>query len=134
MRSSLPVALLAAVSLAGCTQAPSTSTDDFTGDEKDVAQVIADLSDDAARNRQAHVCGELITERLQKAVAGDSSCPDEVKKAFEDADAAALDVDDVTITGTDATADVSTKDGDETVKRTFELIKVDGTWRIDSFG
>lgn len=134
MRSPLPVALAAAVLLAGCTQAPTTSTDDFSGDEKDVAEVIADLSEDAARNRQAHVCGEIVTERLEKAIAGDSSCPNEVKKAFQDADSATLDVEDVSITGDDATAEVSTKDGDKTVTRTFKLLKVDGGWRIDSFG
>ena len=134
MRSSLPVALAAAILLAGCTQAPTTSTEDFNGDEKAVAQVVADLSDDASRNRQSHVCGEIVTERLQKAIAGDSSCPDEVKKAFDDADSAVLEVEDVTITGTEATAQVSTEDGDTKVTRTFDLVKVDGDWRIDSFG
>ena len=96
--------------------------------------MVADLADDAARNKQSHVCGEILSARLEKAVAGDSSCPNEVKKAFEDADAATLDVDDVTITGDTATAVVSTKDSDETVKRTFKLVKADGDWRIDSFG
>ncbi len=134
MRNSLPLLLGAAALLGGCTQQRTTSTDDFKGDAKDVAQVVADLSDDASRNKQAHVCGEILSERLEKSVAGSSSCPNEVKKAFEDADAATLSVDDVKVTGTTATAKVSTEDGNDTVRRTFKLIKVDGGWRIDSFG
>jgi hypothetical protein len=134
MRSLVPALLGAAALLAGCTQPQSSSTGDFKGDEKDVAQVVADLADDAARNKQSHVCGEILSARLEKAVAGDSSCPNEVKKAFEDADANTLDVDDVTVTGEKATAKVSTKNGDATVSRTFRFVKADGSWRIDSFG
>lgn len=134
MRFPVLVALAAAVSLAGCTQAPTTSTKDFTGAEKDVAEVVADLAQDAARNRRSHVCGEILTERLQQDIAGTSSCPSEVKKAFEDADDATLDVDDVTIQGSTAKAVVSQKSGDTKVRRTFELVKAGGAWRIDSFG
>lgn len=134
MRVLVPVLLGAATLVAGCTQQQPSSTGGFRGDEKAVAQVVADLADDAARNKQSHTCGEILSPRLEKAVAGDSSCPSEVKKAFEDADAAKLAVDDVTISGQTATAVVSTKDRDTTVKRTFKLIKAGGSWRIDSFG
>ena len=134
MRILLPVLIGATVVMGGCTQQKTASTGDFKGDEKDVAQVVVDLSEDAARNKQSHTCGEILSARLEKDVAGDSSCPNEVKKAFDDADTTTLDVDDVTITGNAATAKVSTEDGDDTVSRTFKLIKVDGDWRIDSFG
>ncbi|MEA2124644.1 MAG: hypothetical protein QOI80_1426, partial [Solirubrobacteraceae bacterium] len=88
----------------------------------------------AQRNREADVCDDVLSERLQKAVAGDSSCISEVKKAFEDADTATIDVDDVTITGSTATAAVSTEDRGTPVKRTFKLVRESGGWRIDSFG
>jgi hypothetical protein len=134
MRTFAPI-LLAVVGLgvAGCTQQQS-SKNTFSGDEKDVAQVVIDLSDDARRGRQAEVCDQVLSARLQKSVAGDSSCISEVKKAFEDADAATIDVNDVTITGATATAAVSTKDRGEKVKRTFKLVREDRGWRIDSFG
>jgi hypothetical protein len=69
-------------------------------------------------------------------VAGDSSCDDEVKKAFEDADAALIEVDDVTISedGDKATADVHSDDRGKEIRRTFELVNEDGDWRIASFG
>lgn len=135
MRLPLPLAFLAALVLAGCASGgAATSTDGLKGEEKDVAQVIADLSEDATRQRQARVCGEILTEELQRSVAGSSSCPDEVEKAFEDADDLVLEVDDVTVTGSDATAVVTTGTGDEEVRRTFELVKVGDDWRISSFG
>jgi hypothetical protein len=134
MRLRLPAAVAAALVLAGCTQQQATSTSEYKGEEKDVAEVVADLSDDASRGRGSHVCGEVVTPRLQKLIADGSSCPSEVKKAFEDADTADLAVDDVTVTGTKATAQVSTEARGDEVKRTFRLVKVAGDWRIDSFG
>jgi hypothetical protein len=119
--------------LGGCTQ-QTTASNDFTGSEKAVAQVVIDLSEDAQRGRQADVCGQILSERLQKAVAGDSSCDSEVKKAFEDADAAQIEVDDVSISGDRATAEVHSEDRKEDVTRTFELVRENGDWRIDSFG
>jgi hypothetical protein len=126
-------ALAVAVLLGGCTQ-QTTSSNDFKGPEKAVAQVVLDLSQDAQRGRQADVCGQILSAKLQKAVAGDSSCDSEVKKAFEDADAADIKVDDVTITGDKATAVVHSDDHDTEVKRTFQLVREKGDWRIDSFG
>jgi hypothetical protein len=122
-----------AVVLAGCTQQQSASND-FKGAEKTVAQVVLDLSSDAGRSKTNDVCGNLLSKRLQESVTADSSCTHEVKKAFEDADNATLKVEDVTITQNKATAEVSSKDRDTTVKRTFKLVLEDGTWRIDSFG
>lgn len=118
---------------AGCTQQQSAKND-FTGAKKAVAQVVLDLSSDASRGRQADVCKSLLSEALEKSVAGDSSCISEVKKAFEDADQSKIEVDAVTITGDTATAEVSSEDREETVKRTFKLVREDGDWRIDSFG
>jgi hypothetical protein len=127
------MSVMVAGAATGCTQ-QRTASNDFKGDEKDVAQVVLDLSSDASRGRAAEVCDDLMTARLQKSVAGDSSCISEVKKAFEDADEATIEVDDVTITGSKATAVVSSEDRKERVKRTFELVREDDGWRIDSFG
>jgi hypothetical protein len=122
-----------ALALVGCAQ-PATSTSKFSGTKKAVAQVISDLSDDAGRSREADVCGKVLSARLQKAVAGTSSCVSEVKKAFEDADATKLEVDSVTVTGQSATAVVHSTSRNHTARRTFKLIQVGGDWRIDSFG
>jgi hypothetical protein len=132
MRRSL-LALLVALPLGGCTQQP-TASNDFKGAEKAVAQVVLDLAEDAQRGHEADVCGQILSKALQEKVAGDSSCVSEVKKAFEDADTSTIEVDDVTITGNTATAEVHSEDRDDKVRRTFELVREDGGWRIDSFG
>ena len=134
MRLRLATALAVVVPLVGCGAQQGTGTDDFSGQEKAVAEVIAELSDDAARGRESNVCGELITEELQKTIAGDASCPGEVKEAFDDADNADIVVDDVTVEGTTARAAVSTEARGDDVERTFELEKVGDDWRISSFG
>ena len=129
----LPFVLLAALLVGGCTQ-QTTAENDFTGDEKAVAQVVLDLSDDAQRGRQADVCGRILSEDLQRKIAGDSSCDREVEKAFEDADALDLEVQKVTVSGT--TADVTAR-GDVGGKQrttTLEMVKEEGRWRAASFG
>ena len=128
-----PFLLIPVLLLAGCTQQPAASND-FKGSEKDVAQVVLDLSEAAQRGSHADVCGEILSERLQKAVAADESCVSEVKKAFEDADGAQLEVDDVSIEGETATVDVHSEDPGENAEATFRLVREDDEWRIDSFG
>ena len=127
--------LALALALAGCTQQQTTDVGDFSGDEADVAQVVADLSDAATRGETNTVCNDILSVRLQKAVTEeDSSCDNEVEKAFDDADGFTIDVDDVTIEGTQATAEVSSEEVGDDVKRTFSFVKEDDEWRIDSFG
>jgi hypothetical protein len=130
MRFLAPLCVLA---LAGCAQ-PATSGGKFTGPEKPVAQVVTDLSNDASRGSETDVCDKLLSARLQKAVAVGSSCANEVKKAFEDADATQLKVSSVTVTGNSATAGVYSTSRKHTARRTFKLVRVGGDWRIDSFG
>ncbi len=128
-----PVLLLALV-LAGCTQQPGADTGDFSGEEAKVAELVGDLSSAATRGEGSTVCEEILSERLQLEVKADSSCVSEVEKAFDDADGAIIDVDDVTVTGETATAEVSSDQAGGRVRRTFEFVKDGGDWRIDSFG
>ena len=132
-RRALP-ALLFALVLAGCTQAPTSDTGDFSGEEGEVAALVGDLSEAATRREAAAVCDDVLSERLREEVAGDSSCIDEVEKAFEDADQAVIDVEEVTVDGTEATAEVSSEQQGEDVRRTFRFVQEDDEWRIDSFG
>jgi len=125
--------LIAALGLGACTQ--SSSVSDFTGTEADVAQAVEDLESDGEHGEAARICSDLLTTDLQQAVAADGeSCAAELDKALEDADSFDLEVEDVTVTGSTATARVSGATEGDDVVRTFELTK-DGTrWRISSFG
>jgi hypothetical protein len=123
----------ASLGLAACGQASTAGT--FTGEEKSVEGVIEDLQQAGKRQKADDVCNTLLTAALQaKVAAAGKSCGAEMKKAIEDADAFDLEVQDVTISGTKATARVKGPDEGDGVVRTMTLQKVGGAWRIDSFG
>src|SRR3954454_17983824 len=132
-----PILLLSACCVAlaagGCGQASTAGK--FTGEKETVATVVEDLQSDGQRKKADDICANLLTTALQdKVKAGSSSCAAEMKKALHDADAFDLDVQDVTVNGTTATARVKGKDEGDGVLRTFELEKVGADWRIASFG
>jgi ABC-type oligopeptide transport system substrate-binding subunit len=127
--------LVLASALAGCTQSGGTTTSGFKGEERNVADAIADFSTAAGKKEESKACTESLSKGLVERIAeGGKSCPSELGKAFDDADASALKIDDVTVTGTTATADVFVDDRDKEIHRTFKLVDEDGDWRIDSFG
>jgi hypothetical protein len=134
MRRLAAPALVLVLALTGCTSQQTGDTDDFSGEEERVAEVVGQLSDAATRGEEAQVCDELLSEELQRSVAGGESCISEVEKAFDDADEAVIDVEDVTVEGETATAEVSSEQVGGAVRRTFSFVKEDGEWRIDSFG
>ena len=136
MRRTALAAASSVLFLVGCTTSPTTtSTDDFEGDERAVAQTVADLAEAGSAREATDICGGVVTDALREGIAkGGSSCNDEMQKAIEDVDAFDLEVTDVTVTGDKATAEVESADGDRRVRRTFAFVRVDGDWRISSFG
>jgi hypothetical protein len=123
----------AALALGGCGAASSAGK--FEGEEETVATVVEDLQRDGERGEAGRICDGLLTEALQERVkAGGSSCASELDKALEDADTFDLEVEDVSVSGTTATAKVKGTDESDGVLRTLELEKVGDDWRIDSFG
>lgn len=132
MRRAAAILLLASA-LTGCTQGGSATTG-FAGEEKRVAQAIADLSSNATRNKHAETCDQLLSKALRGRIGAGASCSSELKKAFQDADQSELDVKDVSIEGTSASARVTSEGRTATVTRTFKLVEEDQRWRIDSFG
>jgi hypothetical protein len=125
-------ALAAALALAGCGAAQSSSAEDFQGQEKAVADVIEELQSAGSTGDEAKVCDELISPELAKRfAAGDSDCHEEVSKALSDADDQELRVTDVSISGDTATAQVRAGDDSKTTA-TFELQRRRGRWFISS--
>jgi hypothetical protein len=133
VRALLPAAA-ALAALAGCGTATSSSVD-FQGAQKAVADKVGDLASAGRQRKQADICDKLITSRLRAKVAAPrSDCAAEMKKAIEDADGFDLDVRAVTISGNTATARVRSKEQGRYVVRTFKLQRQAGGWRIASFG
>lgn len=133
------VAFALALTVAGCGGAATGDTGDFTGDERDIAELVGELSSAATSGEEQVVCNDLISTDLRNTIIGGAeelSCDGEVEKAIRDADGFLIDVEDVTIEagGTEATAEVTSEQVGDDVTRTFSFVKEDDEWRIDSFG
>lgn len=134
----LLIVALAAVA-AGCGTPPS-SAEDFTGQEREVAEVVEDIQRAGERNEADRICGDFLTERLEDGLGErGSDCTAELEKAIEDADSFELEVQDVTVQGTTATARVRGEAGGRDTVQTYRLVKgtKDGQptrWRVDDFG
>ena len=125
----LLAAVLAALALAGCTASqPNASAGDFEGAEADVAQVVDDLK--ASRDPE-EICSRYFAEEFASSLIADGrDCVDEVDSMLRDVGSTALEVTDVTITGTTASAEVR-QDGETA---TFELARGGDGWQITSLG
>ena len=126
MRTRLPIALLVAASIAGC--GGSSSSGQFEGEEKEVAQVIEDLQDYAQRNEANEICQNVLdTEVVQRISGGD--CVKTIEQAIDEADNYDLTVDSVRVSGTTARARVKAGRDEDQVE-TIELRKNGDVWKI----
>jgi hypothetical protein len=124
------IALLVAVAVAGCT-ASSSSSGNFQGTERDVADAIDDFSSAASRKNEAKICDELLTRELAQSLRSTgTNCETEISDALADADDYDLTVKDVSVSGATATAVVENNDR----TATFRLQKVGTAWRIAALG
>jgi hypothetical protein len=130
----LPLSLLAVLAAlaAGCGAAAS-STGDFEGAEREVAQVVEDLEEAATEDEPRRVCTQLLARPVAQRLG--RNCVRVVQRAFDQADTYALTVDDVRVTGTRARARILTgRDEDEDEAETLELVREGNGWRLASLG
>ncbi len=131
MKAAVPLlAVLAALVLAGCgAQAQSdSSVDTFRGEDRNVAQKVEDLQEAGEGRNPEDICADILAASLvdELEVAG-SDCQQEMQKAIDDADDFELEVLDVTVTGTTATAEV--RRGDDGPTQTMQFTQERGEWR-----
>jgi len=130
----LVVIVACVLGVAACGQTGSSASD-FQGDERAVAEVIDELQSAAGRRDGARVCKELLaTELVERLEQGDVACSEELDDALREADDSSLEVTDVQVNGTRATAEVTGKEGSEDRRATFRLVEQNGAWRIESLG
>ena len=127
--------VLAALAFAGCTAA-NTSSGDFKGEQKDVADVVDTLGSAAGAGDGEKICTEVLAKALaDKMAAGGSTCAQQLDDALADADDSDLSVESVTVDGATATAKVKGRDGgNKDAVRTFEFERSGQDWRISSLG
>jgi len=144
-RSALLPAVAAAglaVALAGCGPAAtgSDSSKEFTGAKSDVAQVVDDLQDAAAKRDGAKACKLLAPNLLAGFAARHRTCKDVLDDDLADADTTKMTVTSVNVAGNRATAVVESDTGKGKTKQTntFTFVKspsvANGAWQVSSFG
>jgi hypothetical protein len=125
----LPLAVLA-LALAGCGASASSSAE-FEGEEKRVADAVERLQEAGEARDAEAICNDVLAEALRESiVAAGSTCEAELDKAIQDADDFELDVEDVTVQGTTATAKVRGADR----LREFEFVREGDDWRATALG
>jgi hypothetical protein len=135
MRRSLAALPLVVAALAsGCTGSAS-STSDFQGEQKQVADVVEKLQSAGETGDAKEICEQLLAKSLADEIrAAGSSCEQELEKAIDDADDFDLEVESVEITGNTATARVKGRDRGADRVVTFEFEREGSSWRATSLG
>jgi hypothetical protein len=122
--------ILAALTLAACGAAGTDSSNDFEGDEREVASVVEDLQSAAADDDASKICRSLLATSLLEQMGGDAACQRTVAKAIDAADTDELEVQSVQVSGTNATARVKSGKGDSASTHTVRLAREGSNWKI----
>ena len=118
------------VGLAGCgAQAQQSSADKFNDpNEKAVAQKIEDLEEAGKARKPEDICSDILAKSVVDELdAAGTDCKTEMQKAIDDANDLDLEVQKVTVTGSDATAEV--KQGDDGPVERMTFTKEGNDWR-----
>ena len=134
-RSLLAIGLALVLPVAGCTSGASSSSSDFTGEEKQVADQVEKIESAGKSGDAKAICDDVLAKSVADAIAAaGSTCDEEMDKAIKDADDYSLDVEDVTVDGDKATAKVKGKQDGKDVVRTFQFERDGSTWRATNLG
>jgi hypothetical protein len=121
-----------ALTLSACgAAAPRDSAEDFSGEKRAVAAAVEDMEEAARKNDSDRLCTKLLSEELLAAAKEEGiNCVTAIRDAFKDASSKDLTVDEVSIRGNTATAEVTSGAGSDEKKDTLELEKAGASWRI----
>jgi hypothetical protein len=134
MRRLLALACLPPLALGAAACGTTTSTSDFHGAKREVAQTIADLQSDVTGSDRKKVCERILAEPVVAKLGGQKACETAVKNRFAEIDNTELKVESVTVTGNKATALVKSVYGGDKKVRTVTLVKEGSRWRITAIG
>jgi hypothetical protein len=121
-------AVLCAVMIAGC--ASSVSTSGYSGPDKEVAQVVANLQSDAQASDQKKICSEVLSAAVVTRLGGEKGCENALKTQLKEIDNLEATVHSVKLNGTSATATVIAIIEGKKHLSTVTLVKESGGWRV----
>jgi PBP1b-binding outer membrane lipoprotein LpoB len=117
----------------GCGAAPATSENKFKGEQQQVAKVVDDLAAAGRKGDAERICSDILSKQLVaelKSAGGE--CLTEMDRAIDDADDYDLQVTNVKVNGSNATAQV--RQGKDGAVATFSFVKEGGAWRASALG
>lgn len=130
-RASLSIGLVLAALAGGCAANPS-SAGDFEGEDKNVAELVEKLQAAGETGDAGEICDEVLAKELSDQIQeSGSTCEQELDKALADSDDFDLEVEDVTVTGSTATAKVRGRVGDEDAVRDIGFVREGADWRVN---
>jgi hypothetical protein len=136
LRNLPPIALVAALLVAGCTGQSSNNDDTskFKGEQRLVANTVEDFESAASKGDQDKICRDLLAKALvQQYAQRGGTCEKAVDGALKDTDSFDLTVEKVTISGDQATANVKADRGKKDINQALTLVKQGAGWRISAF-
>ena len=96
-----------------------------------MAQKVEDLQEAGEGREPEEICSDILASCcVQQLEAAGVNCADEMEKAIDDADDYDLEVQEVTVSGSTATAEV--RRGDDGPTETMEFTSEDDQWRATS--
>jgi hypothetical protein len=130
----LPCAPLLALGVSAC--ASSTTPSSFKGEERAVAQVVADLQSYGTAGEAQKICTKLlastVTARLRSATGG---CKQALKSQLSQVDTPEATVEKVKLQGTTgATAEVKSVYAGRATLSNVTLVKEGSAWKISKLG
>ena len=135
MSPAVPAVLLALAALASGCAGGASSSSDFSGEQKQVADVVEKLQSAGETGDAKEICDDILAPSLSDQIkAAGSSCEQELDKAIKDADDFDLTVESVTVNGNTATAKVKGRDRGADRVRTFQFERDGSTWRATNLG
>src|SRR3954471_24643618 len=132
-RTALAAAVLALTFSACGTAAPRQQSKFKNSDQAAIAKLVDDLAAAGRSKNAKKICTEILAKQLVdelKSAGGD--CEREMDRAIHDATDYDLQVDDVKVTGSTATARV--RQGTSKKVATFAFVKEKGGWRASALG
>lgn len=128
----LAALVAAALAVAGCTSAPTNdAAGDFQGAEREVAEVVDDLSAAALDGDAKEICDTIFAPDLKNRLGPDGvDCQDALEDQLTDVGDGEIEVQEITVDGTTATATVVSPYSGDDVEQTLSLERDGDAWRI----
>jgi hypothetical protein len=120
---------LLALGVGACGNAVSTSG--FTGEQRAIAQTIANLQSDATAGEQKKICANDLSSAVVARLGGSKGCEQAIKNQLAEIDSLEVKVQSVTLGGgATATARVKSTFGGKSRSRNISLVKERGKWKV----